>query len=283
MVKDLISFDDIKILVTPEVSAKFSHYYDVDNQKILLFDPKPVPGFGGNHLPSDSLQYASYEDLNEVENIDHENEDGPDLICTLGGDGLLMYASNLFAGPCPPILCISAGSLGFLTPFSRCEMVDAIRISLGLPAKEEKSDNRENEKAWLEEPSLKLPVQGPDVQGRDEQNSLGKEGSTKVKFGANNLICLSMRMRLDCRVFNNEGVVRARFNVLNEVVIDRGSSPYLAALECFCDDVHLTTVQADGVIFSTPTGSTAYSMAAGGCEFLRVENLLEIIIVLSNT
>ena len=63
---------------------------------------------------------------------------------------------------------------------------------------------------------------------------------------------------------NREGVVRAQYNVLNEVVVDRGSSPYLAALECFCDDVHLTTVQADGIIFATPTGSTAYSMAAGG-------------------
>jgi len=71
-------------------------------------------------------------------------------------------------------------------------------------------------------------------------------------------------MRLECMVINSEGVVRSKFNVLNEVVIDRGSSPYLAALECFCDNVHLTTVQADGVIFSTPTGSTAYSMAAGG-------------------
>ena len=58
-------------------------------------------------------------------------------------------------------------------------------------------------------------------------------------------------MRLECLVINSEGVVRAKFNVLNEVVIDRGSSPYLAALECFCDNVHLTTVQADGVIFST--------------------------------
>jgi NAD+ kinase len=60
-----------------------------------------------------------------------------------------------------------------------------------------------------------------------------------------------MRMRLDVRVINREGVVRARFNVLNEVVIDRGASPYLAALECFVDDLHLTTVQADGIIFAT--------------------------------
>jgi NAD+ kinase len=70
-------------------------------------------------------------------------------------------------------------------------------------------------------------------------------------------------MRLECCLLNRDGVVRARYNVLNEVVIDRGSSPYLAALECFCDNEHLTTLQADGVIFATPTGSTAYSLAAG--------------------
>ena len=82
--------------------------------------------------------------------------------------------------------------------------------------------------------------------------------------GADNFnICLSIRMRLECRILNAAGACRARYNVLNEVVIDRGISPYLAALECFCDDVHLTTVQADGVIFATPTGSTAYAMAAG--------------------
>jgi len=86
----------------------------------------------------------------------------------------------------------------------------------------------------------------------------------KSMFGLGDFICMSIRMRLDCRIVNQEGIVRARYNVLNEVVVDRGSSPYLAALECFCDDVHLTTVQADGIIFATPTGSTAYSMAAGG-------------------
>jgi NAD+ kinase len=58
-------------------------------------------------------------------------------------------------------------------------------------------------------------------------------------------------MRLDVRAINREGVVRARFNVLNEVVIDRGASPFLSALERFVDDLHLTTVQADGIIFAT--------------------------------
>jgi len=100
-------------MLTPEVAAKFSHYYSVDNHHILLFDPKPVPGFGGNHLPTDSIQYSSYSsleagDVGSVVDHDkyesgghddkygsekmHNRSDGPDLICTLGGDGLLMHA-----------------------------------------------------------------------------------------------------------------------------------------------------------------------------------------------
>ena len=155
----------------------------------------------------------------------------PDLICTLGGDGLLMHASMMFAGPVPPILCIAGGSLGFLTPFSRDEMVDAIRIALGIMNQNHGGGERRN------------PV--------EFRPYLLQEKLPSFQLGTGNRICLSMRMRLDCRVINREGVVRARFNVLNEVVIDRGNSPYLAALECFCDDVHLTTVQADGIIFAT--------------------------------
>jgi NAD+ kinase len=53
---------------------------------------------------------------------------------------------------------------------------------------------------------------------------------------------MMIRMRLDRRVVNPKRILRKRFNVLINVVIDRGSSPYLAALECFCDNVLLTTV-----------------------------------------
>ena len=76
-------------------------------------------------------------------------------------------------------------------------------------------------------------------------------------------INLSLRMRLKCGIVR-KGEVREEFEVLNEVVIDRGASPYLCNLDCFCDGKYITTVQADGIIMSTPTGSTAYSMSAGG-------------------
>ncbi|XP_055601315.1 NAD kinase-like isoform X2 [Uranotaenia lowii] len=51
--------------------------------------------------------------------------------------------------------------------------------------------------------------------------------------------------------------------VLNEVVIDRGLSSYLSNIDLFLDGKHITSVQGDGLIVSTPTGSTAYSAAAG--------------------
>lgn len=51
--------------------------------------------------------------------------------------------------------------------------------------------------------------------------------------------------------------------VLNEVVVDRGDMPYLCQLNLYIDDMLVTVVQGDGLIISTPTGSTAYSAAAG--------------------
>ena len=52
--------------------------------------------------------------------------------------------------------------------------------------------------------------------------------------------------------------------VLNECLIDRGSSSYLTKLDLFVDGQFVTKVQADGLIIATPSGSTAYSLAAGG-------------------
>jgi NAD+ kinase len=84
---------------------------------------------------------------------------------------------------------------------------------------------------------------------------------------------VNLRMRFTCtvwRVDRSAGAERGaveegeQFEVLNELVIDRGPSPYVSNLELYGDNELLTIVQADGCIFSTPTGSTAYSLSAGG-------------------
>ncbi|KAF2502273.1 ATP-NAD kinase, partial [Lophium mytilinum] len=84
---------------------------------------------------------------------------------------------------------------------------------------------------------------------------------------------VNLRMRFTCTVYRAQSnpqdggpahIEAEQFEVLNELVIDRGPSPYVSNLELYGDNALLTVVQADGCIFSTPTGSTAYSLSAGG-------------------
>ena len=150
-----------------------------------------------------------------------------DLVLTLGGDGTVLYTSCLFQRIVPPILAFSLGSLGFLTNFEYASYKTSLNRVLG-------------------------------------------ETGMRV----------NLRMRFTCTVFRanltrgrsgknaptdaTDMIESEQFEVLNELVIDRGPSPYVSNLELYGDDELLTVVQADGCIFSTPTGSTAYSLSAGG-------------------
>lgn len=71
------------------------------------------------------------------------------------------------------------------------------------------------------------------------------------------------RMMLDVRVLRGGRVVNQDL-ALNDAVISKGSMARVAELEVMADQVQVTAVTGDGVIIATPTGSTAYSMSAGG-------------------
>ncbi|CAG5130007.1 unnamed protein product, partial [Candidula unifasciata] len=153
--------------------------------------------------------------------------DKVDFIICLGGDGTLLYVSSLFQSSVPPVMAFNMGSLGFLTPFQFYE----------------------------------------DFKGE----------VSRVMEGAASLL---LRFRLKCVVITHDKVsagciphvkhihkehysLKAHKMVLNEIVIDRGPSSYLSNLDLYIEGRHVTTVQGDGLIISTPTGSTAYAVAAG--------------------
>jgi NAD+ kinase len=79
----------------------------------------------------------------------------------------------------------------------------------------------------------------------------------------NGKFTVSRRMMLDAVVRRGQSEV-ARFHVLNDIVINKGALARIIDMEASVDGTYLTTYKADGLIIATPTGSTAYNLAAGG-------------------
>ncbi|KAG0001921.1 hypothetical protein BGZ65_003078 [Modicella reniformis] len=183
-----------------------------------------------------------------------------DFVITLGGDGTVLFTSWLFQRIVPPILPFSAGSLGFLTPFQTVDyqktlgtcLDHGVRVSLRMrfsctiyrclehrvvdtTKKKKRKGNRHKSKTGSPNRSVSM----------DESDD-----ESDVRRG----LALPTVLTTPTETFE----------ILNDLVLDRGPSANLSLLELFGDEEHLTTVQADGIVISTPTGSTAYSLAAGG-------------------
>jgi len=73
------------------------------------------------------------------------------------------------------------------------------------------------------------------------------------------------RMALEGRILRDDRALDAlRHVALNDIVVARGSLARVCRLDVAIDDTHLATFIADGLIVSSPTGSTGYSFSAGG-------------------
>ena len=74
---------------------------------------------------------------------------------------------------------------------------------------------------------------------------------------------LDRRMMLQVRILRGKQVVSEEL-ALNDAVISKGSIARVVELDVAADGVHMFQLSGDGVVVATPTGSTAYSMSAGG-------------------
>ncbi len=72
------------------------------------------------------------------------------------------------------------------------------------------------------------------------------------------------RLMLSGQVVRDDQVVNGPFSALNDIVVHKGELAHVVRLESWVDDSFVSQYNADGLIFSTPTGSTAYGLAAGG-------------------
>ncbi|CAG8748381.1 17535_t:CDS:2, partial [Dentiscutata erythropus] len=185
----------------------------------------------------------------------------------LGGDGTVLYTSWLFQKVVPPVLPFHMGSLGFLTNFSFKDykkhitnaLDEGIRVNLRMrfTCTVYRRINKPIKATRCSETGEIMMQHVVDGKSDCDWNTIesphphnGHECGHECEHDKD----------LPCLVTQPAET----FQVLNDLVVDRGAGPYMSLLELFGDDQHLTTVQADGLVISTPTGSTAYSVSAGG-------------------
>ncbi|OAX36087.1 ATP-NAD kinase [Rhizopogon vinicolor AM-OR11-026] len=189
-----------------------------------------------------------------------------DFVITLGGDGTVLFTSWLFQRIVPPVLPFALGSLGFLTNFDFADhqaVVDSaidsgIRVNLRMrftcTVYRAVFDKGKGRKAVKKGETGEIMMKDVNKGGWEALEG-GWSGGFTTEGGKS-----SKDKEIMC--FTTRPV--ETFEVLNDLVVDRGPSPYVSLLELFGDEHHMTTVQADGLCVSTPTGSTAYSLSAGG-------------------
>ncbi|KAK2629247.1 hypothetical protein QTJ16_000067 [Diplocarpon rosae] len=243
----------VKWLLSPEREVRYTVWVEDNlrdnqnfNSKDLVEDLQGqyVSGQGDQVKVAERLRYWSNE-------MCRMRPHTFDFVVTLGGDGTVLYASWLFQRIVPPVLSFALGSLGFLTKFDYDEFAetltkafrDGVTISLRLRFEGTVMRSQKRSRGTL-----------TDGQKRDREQD---DDSNETRDLVEELIG---EEKEDERTHRPDGT----YEILNDIVVDRGPNPTMSSTEIFGDDEHFTSVQADGVCVATPTGSTAYNLAAGG-------------------
>ncbi|VDM31510.1 unnamed protein product [Hydatigera taeniaeformis] len=179
-----------------------------------------------------------------------------DMVICMGGDGTLLHVASLFQDTVPPIISFYMGSLGFLTPFNFADFPHVLKqIYTGMS--NVKSIFELLGKFLLLKLTCLLHLQ---LRSEGGPCILRSRLCCQMIRGENSETCPHTSIELDS-VKNQTGA--DFFHILNEATFTRGNCPYLTVLVLSVDGKEVTRFCGDGLIISTPTGSTAYSMSAG--------------------
>ncbi|KAK4162808.1 putative NAD kinase 3 [Cladorrhinum sp. PSN259] len=239
----------------------------------------------------ESLPFPIY--TTSLSNAPSQSAKKIDLVTTMGGDGTILRAASLFSAhnTVPPILSFSMGTLGFLgewkfeeykRAFRECYMSGCSVATEDLVSPHTRSALTTTEKDLhpLAEPPP--PGEWEIVQGNGKCMGLSRTSKillrNRLRVGIydedgrniNNSLLPTSTEEPDIGVSSpnrpllENGQTPSYLHAINEISIDRGPHPHLAILDIYVNGHFLTEAVADGILISTPTGSTAYSLSAGG-------------------
>lgn len=223
-------------------------------------------------------------------------KDKVDLASTLGGDGTILHASSLFATAhrVPPVLSFSMGTLGFLGEWKFGEYKRAFRevymsgataghgsSLLELEAKEKAASRNTTSYDKTSQMGPPPSSTAAPVADTPTQSLAGWSSVRGKSMGPSRSSRVLLRNRLKVGIFAPDGtpiphqdpsIPHTTSNIdtandiyaMNEVLLHRGRAPHLSIISIYVGGRFLTEAVADGMLISTPTGSTAYSLSSGG-------------------
>lgn len=172
-----------------------------------------------------------------------------DLLLVMGGDGSILRALHHSGPHLRPIFGLNIGSLGFLTCLPAQAYQQALQCII-------------NKKYILSHRTLlELRIDG-------SLTEVAIDDAMQEPMARTEGVCKEILDDLStCTMPQSSSAVdlsKRSGMALNDIVISRGERSQLIRLSVSIDKTRLTEYHADGLIIATPTGSTAYSMAAGG-------------------
>ncbi|WP_419841574.1 NAD(+)/NADH kinase [Candidatus Poriferisodalis sp.] len=167
---------------------------------------------------------------------DHAGRAVPDLAVSVGGDGTMLRAVDLVAAGGVPVLGVNVGHLGYLTEFEPTQMIETVAAAL-------RGSLRISERMMV---SARVRRRADSDERERHADARSDARGTRTWTG------------------------------LNEVVLEKRDLGHTVRLEVWLDGDVFATYAADGLITSTPTGSTAYSLSAGGAIVAPTHSSLQL-------